>query len=185
MKITMDTTWKWQCIKIYKRKAPEENTKKINKLVSKSCACRRDYHEKILKGISEVQPHTSSKCKCKIHFNRRMVKEKTGKQIINLKCKCLKIFKGNIPEKHIKKKSKFVSKSCTCRRDVHEKRFGGISEVQLHTSRKCKCKINFNWRMVKENIGKDKFVSRKCVCRRERKGLQSNVMCFKYNLIFA
>ncbi|XP_060519119.1 uncharacterized protein LOC132697595 isoform X3 [Cylas formicarius] len=160
MKITMDTTWKCQCIKIYKRKAPEENTKKINKLVSKSCACRRDFHEKILKGISEVQPHTSSKCKCKIHFNRRMVKEKTGK-------------------------SKFVSKSCTCRRDVHEKRFGGISEVQPHTSHKGKCKINFNWRMVKENTGKDKFVGRKCVCRRERKGLQSNVMCFKYNLIFA
>ncbi|XP_060519165.1 uncharacterized protein LOC132697638 [Cylas formicarius] len=110
---------------------------------------------------STSQPHTSSKCKCKIHFNRRMFKEKTGKQIINLKCKCLKIFKGNIPGKHIKKKNKFVGKSCTCRRDVHEKRFGGISEV------------------------KDKFVGRKCVCRRERKGLQSNVMCFKYNLIFA
>ncbi|XP_060519143.1 uncharacterized protein LOC132697602 isoform X3 [Cylas formicarius] len=152
---------KCKCLKIFKGNIPEKHIKKKSKFVSKSCTCRRDVHEKRFGGISEVQPHTSHKGKCKINFNWRMVKENTGKQIINLKCKCLKIFKGNIPEKHIKKKSKFVSKSCTCRRDVHEKRFGGISEV------------------------KDKFVSRKCVCRRERKGLQSNVMCFKYNLIFA
>ncbi|XP_060519140.1 uncharacterized protein LOC132697602 isoform X1 [Cylas formicarius] len=126
---------KCKCLKIFKGNIPEKHIKKKSKFVSKSCTCRRDVHEKRFGGISEVQPHTSHKGKCKINFNWRMVKENTGKQIINLKCKCLKIFKGNIPEKHIKKKSKFVSKSCTCRRDVHEKRFGGISEVHR---RRCK-----------------------------------------------